>query len=116
MKETGICVNCDSEKAKNIVEESFKEKGFKVDYDGNNGVAEKGSKMMRMFFGGFADYYKIEFDVHTKKNDSVVNIKKRSSGISGGLVGASKAENMYNSVIQDLITKFEGSGIRVKKQ
>jgi len=116
MKETGICVGCDLQKAKSLVENSFKGKGFKVEYKGNSGVAEKGSKMMRMFFGALVDYHKLEFEVTKKKDESIITVKKKSSGISGGVIGASKAEKMYNTVVQDLITEFKGAGITVRKE
>lgn len=112
MKTKGICVSCNENEAKNILEKAFEEKGFKVDHKGGSYVAEKGNRTMRLLFGGLAKYEKMEFDLTPRSDQTVVTLKKASSGISGGLLGASEAEKGFNKMVNHVVDKFKSSGVK----
>ena len=114
MKSTGICATCYETRAQNIVETAFKDKGSKIQYKGTTGVAEKGNRTMRLLFGALVDYQKFEFDLSKRSEETVVNLKKASSGISGGLIGASQAEKAYNTIVKNVESKFQQNGVQVR--
>ena len=108
-----IHAKCKYKNAKTIVETSLMENSFRVRYKGDMGIAEKGNKTLRFFLGGMIDFCKIEFQVKKRKKGSLVTLKNRTSKVSGGVIGTSKAEEMFEDAVEGLIEKFRESDIEV---
>jgi len=58
------------------------------------GIYEKGSRTMRILFGGFCKYYKFKLSVDgTDPQNIKVRVVNGSSGISGGAIGIAKVRS-----------------------
>ncbi|MBD8388819.1 hypothetical protein [Dysgonomonas sp. BGC7] len=56
-----------------------------------NGVFEKGSRTMRLLFGAFCKYFKFQIAIDSNNPELLkLEIKKASTGASGGLIGVNQ--------------------------
>jgi hypothetical protein len=70
-----------------------------------NGVImfEKGNRVMRLLFGAFVKYFKFRITIGTRsQNETFAEVKKESSGMSGGLVGMNQTKNELNRLAESL--------------
>lgn len=88
-----------------IVHEALKKEGYKL-ISGlpGNGTYEKGDRTMRLLFGAFVKYSKLESQTYLG-DDGVSRLKigRASSGMSGGLIGMNQVKKEMQK-IADLLT------------
>lgn len=88
-----------------IVHEALKKEGYKlISGMPGNGTYEKGDRTMRLLFGAFVKYSKL--DSKTYQGDdgiSRLRIGRATSGMSGGLIGMGQVKKEIQRVA-DLLT------------
>ncbi len=68
-----------------------------------NGAYERGNRTMRILFGAFVKYFKFSISVSVAGPEELaVNVKRTTSGISGGVVGVSQVQKELKSLEQTL--------------
>lgn len=87
------------------IDEMFSSLGYKIQKgDLGNGVYEKGNRTMRILFGAFVKYFKFGVLVVSHDDNTVsFELKKETSGMSGGLIGM----NQVKKEIENLSEKFK---------
>lgn len=59
-----------------------------------NGLFEKGSRTMRILFGAFCKYFKFQVSIDASNPNLIkLEIKKATTGISGGAIGMNQVAN-----------------------
>ena len=114
MKNHNILVGCDEARAKSVVEHALNENGFKITCNGATGVAEKGNRIMRLFFGAFVEYHKVEFCFERQNDGTIVTLSKASTGFSGGLIGVSQVDKGFKQITEKVQSKFMENGIQAR--
>lgn len=69
----------------------------------------KGNRVLRILFGAFAKYHKINAGVTPLGDDSFgVILQRDSTGVSGGLIGVSQVRKEFKKLVADfeLFTSF----------
>lgn len=85
------------------IEDCFSTLGYKVILKDNNVITyEKGSRTMRLLFGAFYKYNKINISLSTEGEDFVLTAMNASTGVSGGMIGVSQAKEELKRVAQAL--------------
>ena len=113
MKYTDIFVDSPIENVQTMVGQVFQANKFTVNWkDQHSGTAKKGSKGMNFAFGGFAQYYEIDFQIHSMPDESVaVRLVKSTTGLMGGALGAHKVKKQYLQVVDMLSDFFKSQGM-----
>lgn len=113
MNYTDIFVDCGQQDIQNLVQQVFSQNGFTLQWSNpNKGRATKGSKKMNIAFGALSQYYSIDFMIlHNPDQSLVVRLQKSNSGWWGGMIGASKVEKQFKSVVDMLSNYFIGMGV-----
>jgi hypothetical protein len=99
-------------KARATVVQALESRGFTVVWaDEWSGTAEKGSKGKQIMFGGFAPHLKVGLSLHAIDRGTVVRLIRPSAGVSGGLLGRSKAIKQFNGVADEVYASFRQAGV-----
>jgi hypothetical protein len=67
-----------------------------------NGEYVKGNRTMRILLGAFHKYFKFSVSSSANGNDTKVTIGKKSSGMSGGLIGVSQVKKEMKRIAAHL--------------
>lgn len=79
--------------------------GYKIkEGDPGNGIYEKGNRALRIIFGAFAKYYKFHIASTLKSDELMVEVKRATSGMSGGVVGMRQVQKELKNLEQQLQT------------
>jgi hypothetical protein len=88
-------------------------RGFAITWaDEWNGTATKGSKAMQVLFGAFA--LRLEYGVNVFTADdgtTVVRLSRPSTGVTGGLIGRSKATTRFRELADEVTEVFRANGV-----
>jgi hypothetical protein len=91
----------------NKVNEFFISRNYKLKSGSpENGVYEYGNYTMRILFGAFVKYFKVNTLVSQAGENVVISIHKGHSGMSGGLIGMAK----LNKELKRIGEAMEGLG------
>lgn len=79
----------DNVQLSNTVNDCLTKDGYKlIEGQIGNGGYEKGDRTMRLLFGAFVKYSKVNVTVNTDTNSvDRVTVDRKTSGMSGGLIG-----------------------------
>lgn len=89
------------------VNEFFTSRNYKLKSGSpENGVYEYGNYTMRILFGAFVKYFKLNTMVSQSGENVTVSVQKGHSGMSGGLVGMAK----LNKELKRIGEAMEGLG------
>ncbi len=118
MEYTDIFVDSPIENVQHLVQQVFEANKFSVNWnDPYSGKAQRGSKGMNVAFGGFAQYYEIDFQIHSMPDNSVaVRLVKSTTGWMGGALGAHKVKKQYKQVVDMLSHFFQSQGLYKGRQ
>jgi hypothetical protein len=113
VKYTDIFVDSPVENVQHMVNQVFQANKFNIEWkDQHSGTAKRGSKGMNFAFGGFAQYYEIEFKIQSMPDDTVaVRLVKSTTGLMGGALGAHKVKKQYQQVVDMLSDFFKSQGM-----
>lgn len=98
-------VNVVPENLGTIVHEALKKEGYKlISGMPGNGTYEKGDRTMRLLFGAFVKYSKLDSKTYQGEDGvSRLAINRATSGMSGGLIGMGQVKKEMQKVA-DLLT------------
>lgn len=66
-----------------------------------NATYEKGNRVARLLLGAFYKYYKFDVAVHENDGAPRVNVRKATSGMSGGLIGVNQVKKEFKRLQED---------------
>lgn len=106
--ELSIQINKSEEDAADAVKEIFTNEGYSIENgDKFSGEYGKGSKLMRILFGGFYPRFVFNVEIEESASGIVLNVKKHGvSKISGGALGNHKINKELNKLSEILKEKF----------
>lgn len=70
--------------------------------DPANGTYTSGNRVMRLLFGAFSKYFAFEVHVRTYLEEVHVDIRKASTGMSGGVIGMNQMKKELQRVATEL--------------
>jgi hypothetical protein len=92
---TGI----DSNSIANTANELLTQDGYKlIEGQPGNATYEKGSRTMRLLFGAFVKYSKINVSSSSDADVTKLTVDRKTSGMSGGLIGVSQVKKEMERV------------------
>ncbi len=113
MEYTDIFVNGSVDNVKQAVQRAFEYNKFATQWRTEfAGKATRGSQGKNFLFGGFSQYYEIEFQIWTAQDGALaLRLMKMNSGWMGGALGAHKVAEQYNAIVNGLSNYFQSQGI-----
>jgi hypothetical protein len=92
---TGI----DANQLANTANQVLTNDGYKlIEGQVGNAVYEKGNRTMRLLFGAFVKYSKIYVESRSTAEISKLTVDRRTSGMSGGLIGVNQVKKEMDRV------------------
>jgi hypothetical protein len=119
MKGHQFVITGDPAAARDAVYQSLRDQGFTVTPNGDwAALAERGSKGASLVLGAFAGKSgrHVKLDITSAQDGAgnlVVSLLQGTSGISGGLIGKSQADQIYRDVYNTIGSSFQQSGALV---
>ncbi len=87
--------------------------GWKVEWhpSGWSGTAAKGSKVMNVLFGAFAQYHEVAFSFATQPDGhTALTVYRNGDGCMGGLYGMYKVKKSFRETASLVETHYQNSG------
>jgi hypothetical protein len=99
--------------AKATVERALVDRTFVVSWDDQwTGTARRGSKILNIFGGALAQYFKVGINImSTDAGLTTVRISRESSGMSGGAIGVTRTNKNMDSLREELRATFSAAGV-----
>ncbi|MDR2107953.1 MAG: hypothetical protein LBP28_00635 [Coriobacteriales bacterium] len=113
----GFTVNGDAAVARDTVYQVLQGQGFTVTpKDEWSALAERGGQGASVILGAFAGkkgrHVKLDISCASDgQGNTSIQLVQGTSGISGGLIGKSQADSIYNEAYGLISQAFQGSGI-----
>jgi hypothetical protein len=114
----GYCFSAggDPAAARDIVYGVLTDQGFTVTrIDEWSADAERGSSGKSVIFGAFAGkkgrHVKLQIKCQSNSEGSTITLTQGTSGLSGGLIGKSQADGIYNGIYDAVSTAFQNAGV-----
>jgi hypothetical protein len=90
-----------------VVNDFFISRNYKLKSGSpENGVYEYGNYTMRVLFGAFVKYFKLNTMITQSGEEVIISVQKGHSGLSGGLIGMAK----LNKELKRIGEAMEGLG------
>lgn len=97
--------NLNSEELSQKIGETLQADGYKVKQGTpSNATWEKGSRVMRILFGAFVKYNKINVVVEEHEAGTLATVTRNTSGMSGGVIGVNQVKKEFQRLAQVLQT------------
>ena len=116
MKGYSFSTSGDPAAARDIVYRVLGEQEFTVAQTGEwSADAERGSSGKSVILGAFAGkkgrHVKLQINCQPEAEGCVITLTQGTSGFSGGLIGVSQANKIYNGVYESITAALQGEGI-----
>ena len=113
MKLVEFHIDGDAARAKATVVQALEARKFRLTWNGEwAAVAERGNKVLNVFLGAMAQYFKVGVAVLTApEGHGVIQLEKSSSGWMGGAIGASRTTKNFDSLKAELEQTFGQAGV-----
>lgn len=117
--EANLYVTGDPGRARSTLEAVLQSKGWKITWqaDGWTGMGTKGSKVMNVLFGAFAQYHELWFTLASLPDGNThVRLYRTGSGIGGGLIGMSRVKTAFREVVGIVEAAYGQAGVLISSQ
>ncbi|MHB8512984.1 MAG: hypothetical protein ACYDCC_12480 [Actinomycetota bacterium] len=113
LSQIDITVKGDPTSARNAAVEALQSLKFRLKWEGDwNATAERGNKVLNIFLGAIAQYFKVGLKIFsTAEGQTVVQLLRESRGTMGGAIGVMRTTKNMQKLQKDLTQKFTDSGI-----
>lgn len=89
----------DADGLANAADQLLNKDGYKlVEGKEGNGIYEKGNRTMRVLFGAFVKYSKIQVSCNSQDETTKLMVDRKTSGMSGGLIGMNQVKKEMERV------------------
>ncbi len=88
-----------AEEMQTRVHEWFTDRGYSLKSgDPGNGTYVRGSRVLRLLLGAFYKYFLFEVSVFKDKEEVRVEVKRETTGMSGGVIGVNQVKKELEAI------------------
>ena len=113
MNYVDVSVRLEAPAARERAAQELQSRKFKITWNDEwYGVAEKGNKVLSLFVGALAQYFKVGVRIMGREDGvTVVRFEKLASGWMAGWIGAIRANNQIKALRDDFARAFDSVGL-----